>query len=318
MAELRAETVMPDGAARAAIEKEIAAYNGEQAVVAAQVRKRMPLFVGAALAAAIAIAVLAFQLDPDRDWFSTGMIIAYFVGAFCVFLAWDQAWKPAKQLQQGLRDRILPPLFGFLADVRYTHGANPKSGEFLPKEAIGSYNRTTIGDLVAGAHDGLDLEIFEATYAYKGNKSSSTLFKGVVLAVSLQHAFPGVLVAVRKSGDVTRWFRDMFSGRLETVDFVNPVVGEAFEVRTSNAGAARKLVDGSLAKALAYLRDEWPDGQPRLALNERSGFVLLPTHKDFFELPKIGTPLHYDGHVAPMSHELARLVALAALVANIR
>ncbi|MBK8457288.1 MAG: DUF3137 domain-containing protein [Phyllobacteriaceae bacterium] len=318
MAELRAETVMPDSAARAAIDKEIVAYNGEQAVVAASVRNRLPLFVGGALAAAAAVAAFAIQFDPDRDWLSTPMIFVYFFGVMAAFFAWDQAVKPAKLLQQGLRDRILPPLFGFLTDVRYAHGGNPASGDHLPKEAIGSYNRTTIGDLVAGRHDGLDLEIFEATYTLKSSKSSSTQFKGVVLAVSLQHAFPGILVAVRKSGDVTRWFREMFSGKLETIDFANPAVGEAFEVRTSNGEAARKLVDGSLAKALAYLRDEWPDGQPRLALNERSGFVLLPTTKDFFELPKIGTPLHYDGHIAPMSHELARLVALAALVANIR
>lgn len=318
MAELRAESVTPNADVRVAIEKEIAAYNGERAVVAAKVRQRLPMFLGGVLVLTIAAALIAIQLDPDHDWLSTPMMMVYFAGVLAAFFAWDLAEKPAKLLQQGLRNRILPPLFGFLDGVGYAHGAAPASGQYLPKEAIGSFNRTSIGDVVSGAHDGVRLEIFEATYEYKSGKSTSTTFKGIVLAVELARPYPGMLVAVRRAGDVTRWFRDTFSGKLETIDFANPAIGEAFEVRTSNGDAARKLVDGSLAKALAFLRDEWPDGQPRLALNETSGFVLLPTPKDFFELPKIGTPLHYDGHIAPMSHELARLVALAALVANIR
>lgn len=301
-----------------AAEAALAAYNGEQAVVAAQVRKRIPLFVGGAILAAVAALVALRLIAPDAEWTNFWHLAVYVGGVIGTVTAWETAAKPAKRLQQGLRDRILPLAFTFLDKPAYAHGVAPQSGDHLPKQAIGNFNRTTFGDVIAGSFDGVPLEIFEATYRFKANKSESISFKGVVLAFRLHRPFPGVLVAVRKTGDVSRWFRDLFGNDLETIDFINPAIGEAFEVRASNGDAARRLVDGALAKTLGFLRDTWPDGQPRLALNEDSGFVLLPTLKDFFELPKIGTPVHYAGHIAPMAHELRSLAEITRLASQIR
>src|SRR5690606_1383746 len=160
-----------------------------------------------------------------------------------VFLMWDIAEKPAKRLQQSLRDRILPHAFGFLADVRYQHMAQPASLAELPRAAIGSYNRSTIGDVIAGRFEELALEIFE----------------GLLVGFQPERPYWGRSVAVTRSGSVTRWFRETFSSGDETIDFANPEIGAAFEVRASDPQAARRVVDGTLAKTLAFLRRTWPD-----------------------------------------------------------
>lgn len=307
-----------DGDAAAAIEQAIAAYNGEQAGVAEQVRKRTPLFVGGVIAGVVVLAVLFSQFSGDDGYFSTAHIIVYVAGFFGLFLALDLARGPAKILQQGLRDRVLPLTFSFLADPSYANAATPKSFDVLPRKVVGRFNRRSFGDVIAGTFEDTPIEVFEATFKNKSGKTESTVFKGLVLSFALDHPFDGLLVAFRRSGDVVRWFRDLFSGDLQTIDFVNPAIGEAFEVRTDNPDAARKLVDGSLAKALAFLRDTWPDGLPRLALSGQHGFVLLPTTKDSFELPGIGTPLDYRAHIEPIAHELRSLAAIARLAARIR
>lgn len=303
----------PDAAANAAL----AAYNGEQAAVAASVRTRLPIFIGGALALTAGALAFVSMVDAEADWTDGWHIAIYFFGVMGTLLAWDHAEKPAKRLQQQLRDRVLPFAFSFLEKPAYAHATTPLSAAMLPAKAIGSFNRTTYGDVISGRHENVDLEIFEGTYKLKSGKTDALAFKGLVLAFKLDKPFPGLLIAVRRTGEVTRWFRDLFGGQLETYDFADPSVGEAFEVRSSNHEATRQLIDGPLAKALAFLRDTWPDGQPRLALNEDSGFVLLPTHKDFFELPKIGTPVHYAAHIEPMALELRSLAALAVLGARI-
>lgn len=307
-----------NGDAAGDIERAIAAYNGEQAAVAAAVRRRTPLFLGAVIAAVAGLAFLFSLFSGDEGYLSTAHIVLYVAGVFALFLALDQARSPAKELQQGLRDRVLPLTFSFLENPSYANATTPRMLDALPRKVVGGFNRTTFGDVIAGSLEGKPIEVFEATFKNKSGKSESTVFKGLVLGFTLDHPFDGLLIAFRKSGDVVRWFRDLFSGDLHTIDFVNPAIGDAFEVRTDNPDAARKLVDGSLAKALAFLRDTWPDGLPRLALSGQNGFVLLPTTKDSFELPAIGTPLDYRAHVAPMALELRSLAAIALLAAKIR
>ena len=51
----------------------------------------------------------------------------------------------------------------------------------------------------------------------------------------------------------------------------------------------------------------------RIALNQRQCYLLVPTKKDFFELPPIGVPLDFERHVQPMIADLMTLLATARL-----
>ena len=85
-------------------------------------------------------------------------------------------------------------------------------------------------------------------------------------------------------------------------------------VRSDNPSAAKALVDGNLGRALNWLARAWPDGVPRLILSKDDIFLMVPSEKNFFELPSIGTDVHYEAHVEPIVRELAMLLATGALV----
>ncbi len=317
--------ITPDAPTQARIDSEIASYNREQKAIIAKAAQRVALICGAIVVAGAAAAAIATGLETYPDWFSRPHLMIYVLTGIAVWFGWGYATGPTKALRQDLRSRVLPMLFAFLDEAKYTHGVAARSVGDLPHEVIGKHNSRTYGDCISGTYSGVPVEIFEATFkkkevyrAQSGYKTSeSQVFRGVLLSAALQSPFAGVLVAVRKTGGLTRMVRDVFGSDFETLDFDDPAIASTFEVRTTNPAAARALMAGALGRALAFFRQEWPDGQPRLALKDGYGFVVLPTRRDFFELPAIGTALDYRKHFESQAAELAQLAALAALISKI-
>src|SRR3954469_5966828 len=113
---------------------------------------------------------------------------------------------------------MIPIIFPFVQGLRYRNGVTPDSIDRLPRAAVGTHNRRTYDDVISGKYQGFPFELYEATFSQKSGKSETTVFKGVVLAVESIAAFPGMLIAAKRAGMVTAFFRDMFgSGGLQEV-----------------------------------------------------------------------------------------------------
>jgi hypothetical protein len=310
---------MPDEAVIAGIKADLERYEAERRQAHRAVMWRRPVFIGVALAVIFAIAWFFNGLaDPNEQWFSTPHVFLYFFGFFALFFVHSQAMKPATRLQQSLREKILPVIFGFIENLGYRHEATPDSYGRLPQETVGSFNRQSFDDVISGRYEGFPFELYEATLRRKAGKSTSEVFKGVIVAFETITPFPGVLVATRKTGKVVGFFRGIFgSGGLEELHSGVPELDEDYEFRTDNIEAARPLVTGRLAKALQWLGETWPERQARVGLKGSDGFLLIPLSKNFFELPGIAQPLEYKGHVEPMIADMAALLATAALVRKI-
>lgn len=314
-----AKGFMPDDAVIAGIRKDIEQYESQRASAFAQIRWRVPVFLGALLAVA-AILAYAFNsfADPNEQWFSSPHVFLYLATFAATFFVYGAAMKPATKLRQSFRERVLPLVLGFIRDVRYSNATTPDSFDRLPRQATGSFNRQSFDDAVAGKYEDFPFELYEAELSQKAGKSSQTVFKGVVVAFETITPFPGLLVASRRAGQVSKFFRDMFgTGGLEEVQCGVPAIDDLYEFRTDNADAARPLVSGRLAKALQWLGETWPGEPARVALEGRDGFLLLPVTKNFFELPGISTPLDYKAHIEPMVADMVALLATASLVRKV-
>jgi len=317
---MRADEFMPGEAAVAGIRTDIERYEAERSRAHRAVLWRVPVFDGLVLAAIFAIAWgfnNANIAHPNEQWLSTPHVLLYVFGMALLFFVHSQATKPARQLQQSLRGRILPVIFGFIGTVAYRHGETPDSFERLPRETVGSFNRQSFDDVVSGYYDGFPFELYEATLRSKAGKSSSEVFRGIVVSFETVTPFPGVLVAARRAGKVAGFFRGLFGEKLQEIHSGDAALDEVYEFRTDNVEAARPLVTGRLAQALKWLLETWPENPPRVALRDRDGFLLIPLSKNFFELPGISQPLDYKGHVEPMVADMAALLATAALVRKV-
>lgn len=306
---------MPNEAVLAGIRGDIDAYEASRAAAYAKVRWRVPLFVALLVVAVCLVALLFNQFaDPYEQWLSTPHVFLYFLGAIGLIAAWFMAMRPADKAKQSFRDRLLPIVFGFVEDVRYRRGWVPDSFERLPQQTVGSFNRRYFDDFVSGRYDGFPFELYETRLANRSGKSESTVFQGLIVSFGLAEPFPGTLVAARRAGTVSGFFRSIFGGGLDEVPGGAQQIRETYEFRSDNVEAARPLVEGRLTKVLEWLGDSWPSGPAFIALVRGDGFLLLPSGKNFFELPPISTPLDYKRHVEPMIADIAAVLATAALV----
>jgi hypothetical protein len=301
------------------IRKDIEQYEFGRQQAYRQIRWRVPLFLGglAVLVLALAYTFNSFASTYEQ-WLSPPHVFLY-VGAFAAaFWLYTVAMRPATELRQSFRDRLLPIIFAFVEDFRYRNGWTPDSFDRLPRAAVGSFNRQTFDDVLTGKYEDFPFELYEATLAQKSGKSESTVFKGVIAAFETGTSFPGLLVAVKRAGSATRFFRDMFGGGgLDEITAGAPDLDEAYEFRTDNAAAAQPLVAGNLGRVLRWLSETWPGEPARVAWQGRDGFLLLPLTRNFFELPGISQPIDYKAHVEPLVVDMVSLLATAALVRKV-
>lgn len=310
---------LPSDATVAAIRQEIAALEAERVSARRQLIWRVPVFVGLVLVAVLALAWSFNRFaDPNEQWASTPHVFLYVVGAVGALLAYMAAIRPVQKLRESFRARLLPVIFGFIENVGYSRGVAPGSFERLPRDAVGPFSDEVFDDVVTGTYAGFAFELYEAHLTTKVAGTRSTSFRGVIVAFETQTAFPGVLIATRKGNQVVSFFGGLFGGSpLEPIPSGNARLDAHYDFRTDNPAAAKPLVEGRLARALQWLGEAWPDEPARVALNEHNGFLLLPTSKDFFELPGIGVPLDYKAHVEPIITDMASLLATASLVRKI-
>lgn len=310
-----ARDFMPPEEVVAAVRTEIDRHNEERSAVLSDIARWKPVYVGTALAAAVAVAWITYILFSRSDGLVTAMMLTVAFGLLAVYQAHEIATQPLKVRQQRLRDSLFPKIFGFVEDLRYQHRGKPLSFTRLPAAATGRHTGHSFDDVIAGRYAGFPFELYETTLTRRSGKSTRTVFRGLVLAFQAPHVFPGTLVATKQSGEVARFFRDLFGdGGLKRVETGDASLDAVYEVRSDNPSAARPLIDGNLARALDWLRETWPGEPARVALCDGDAFILLPMSKNFFELPVGATALVYETHVEPIVAELAALIATASLV----
>lgn len=307
---------MPDRAALEGVRAAVAAYEAERERTRRAARLRVPLALGGWLIGGLVLAWLFNAVaDPLEQWLSAPHVFLYivvFVGSFFVYNA---ATRPAAAMERDSRKRLLPLIFGFIPGLRYSHAEEPQSFPAMPKAAIGSFDRQTFDDVVSGRYEDFDFELFEAHFYDRSGPGETTAFQGVVVAFPTLAPFPGLLVATRKANQVSGFFGGWFGQReLDRVESGVAALDSNYDFRTDNAEAARPIVTGSLAQALQWLSEHWPDEPARVALSGQQGYLFLPQAKDFFALPSGAQPISYQQHVAPIIADLLSILASAALV----
>lgn len=313
-----AEDFMPSDEVIAGIKADLERYEVERARAHAAVRWRVPVFLGLLAAATAGLAwVFNGVASAYEQWASAPHAFLYFIAFVGMLLTYRWARKPARDTQESFRAHILPIVFGFVRDIRYRRNETPESFKRLPRETVGTFNRQSFEDVLSGRYEDFSFELYEAALGQKAGKSITQVFRGIIVDFDAVVPFPGVLVASRKSGTMTRFFEGIFGQKLRQLQSGVAEIDEVYDFRTNNVEAAQPLVSGRMTQALAWLREAWPEHPARLALHDTDCFLVIPASKNFFELPSIGEPLDYRRHVAPIIADMAALLATASLVRKV-
>lgn len=306
------DRLMPGPEALPRIRADIDGYNSERPRVARQARMRLAAsFAGWALVSAAICWPLV--VGGYGRLFGLACVAMLFGG----YVLYYRAIVARDGFRQALRDRLLPSLFGFVDELRYSHAGSPRFLERMPGNEFLRRTDSRHRDMLSGSHDGFDFTLCEMELSVGSGSKREVTFDGVIVAFQQEDGFPGTLLAAKRPGRLARAIRGLFEdGRLTEVRSGDDGVDASHEFRTDNPQAAGPRV-AAMAKALDYLADVWPESVVRIALRHKDGFLLVPTKKDFFELPPIGVPLDFERHVQPMMADLITLLSTARLVSRI-
>jgi len=306
-------TVMPDAAALEVLRQAIGEYNVARPARELAMQRRVTVVMGIyAVIAVVAFFQIVSKIGMGEG---LGVVIAVLFG-----IGWglfNFCMKPVRDFQQNLRDRMLPLIFGFVEELRYTKGLRPRFMEKFPKQALLKYGLAEHDDAISGLHEGMHFMLSE-TELSTGGKNKSVLFQGVIFHFYIDPPFPGILAATKRPTGMQKFAQELFgTGNLCIIDSGDPAIDATHEFRTDNTAAARPLIEGPLVKALDYLSSVWRDDVVRIALSGHECFLLVPTKKNFFELPDIAHEINVDWHVFPMIRDLVTLLVTARLVSRI-
>lgn len=300
---------LPDAASLAKIRAAIALYNAGRPAVERTALIQTVLIMGGFVLAGVAAIILATMFDWQQPRMFVAVILI--VGIPTV---WRHARRHARQYQETTRARLAPEIFGFIDDFSLTRDVDPGFYGLVDNAQLIGYDKAKTDDCLSGRYEGLRFQLAEVELIVKGGKTDRTVFEGILFRFDLEPGFPGALYARQKAGLFERAWRDMFGSSMTAITPKSGALAEAYEFSTDNPSAAQALIDGPLEQALAYVRDEWREGQVQLAFVGRDGLIILPTRINRFELPPISQDIDFSSHVKPLIHELMILLEIARLI----
>lgn len=294
---------------RAAVE----AYNRSLANGERSSRMRLALVLAPLLLVVVIGALLLNAgADPFEMWTSPLHVFLY-VAALIAGIAgcW---WALRKPSSKPPADSLFSAMFGFIDGFRHSKGEQPASVKRLPRELTGDFSNARFDDVIVGSYRGFAFELFEVAFRDGQNAAG---FSGAGLAFEAEQPFPGVLISGQQTPKAKGLFGRLFGGAaLQPVASGVPELDSTYVFLTDNPEAATRLLTGSLAAALQWLGESWPDGRALVALKGSDAFVLLPSERNMFELPAGNVDFERD--VRPMMTDTVVMLETAALLRRLR
>jgi len=233
---------MPGETAVADIRRHIDMYNAERPGIYRSCTLTAWLLMGGycVIVGLILYATLgAMQTSKGDRLFGAVLVFGIAGGAWL----WRYVWQPMRDHQLGLRYSLFPNIFGFIEEVRYRAGYEPALLGDLKRLKLVNFTKTKNDDVISGIHEGMTFELVETELLTGNGKNERTTFKGLIFRFRLAEAFPGLLVANKRSGWWERAMKDFWGTEPSNeIASGNLRLDETHEFRSSNFSAAQPVI----------------------------------------------------------------------------
>ena len=205
---------------------------------------------------------------------------------------------------------VMPVLCRFVGDLSYEHktSTHPDPKRFRDLLVVDDFNTCEAEDGFEGTHRNTAFRMVEVHLFWRRGKSTTTVFTGLLLTVSVPATFTGRIIVVQRHGDWRkRLGQALAPGRQCDVVLFDDAPFEAlFEVYTDHPDDARRLLAPSLRDTLVMLAQDYdlegPRGAFRAAFDGGEFLVAIPQRGTLFEVSGMHRPL------ADLGEQLVRLL----------
>lgn len=226
--------------------------------------------------------------------FGDGSLDFLFFGIFIVYalLIWFIT-NSMTLYQESIKTEIFPNILNFFGDFQYNHETQKSAGSFEYSGLIPHFTRETSEDHILGNYKGVSIDLFETELEKRvKTKDSSyykTVFKGVLITLSMNKRFKGKTVVRKDSGIIGNWFKKKFSS-LKNVKLEDPNFEKMFEVYSDDQVESRYLLTVTFMERLKELAETFGGKSIQCCFYNKELFMMIPIKKDMFEPGSIFEP----------------------------
>jgi len=301
-------------ATAARFSEEIARLETLRRAAARDARRRVMLYVPVGLALAIAVLTLpgrgGGRFGPIGDW-----LVALFMLGFGIAVPWLIALSlPSDRYAKAFKRELMPLLLQRHGMLRHVEGAAPALGVLVTKGLLPRHDRASVDDAIIGTYAGYGLSLCEIALERRSGKNETTVFDGVVLALSVDTPFLGTTLVIDRN-------RPAPPG-LSAVSLEDPRFAAVYDVYGSDQVEARAVLTPAVMERLLTMADGGDFFPPScLVERDRVTFAVAATGtRRLFEPPSLQAHdataqlEHLRGELALVFELLDAMIAMHAAV----
>ena len=243
------------------------------------------------------IMVLIPFVIPYIDWYSifgensfeiVFCILIFFYGLLSYFIT-----NSMNLYQQTIKTEIFPNILNFFGEFQYNHETQKSAGSYEYSGLIPNYQRETSEDHMYGTYKGVTIDLFETELEErvrtKDRSYYKTVFKGIMITLSMNKKFKAKTVVRKDSGVIGNWFTKKFSS-LKNVKLEDPHFEKMFEVYSDDQVEARYLLTVTFMERLLELTSSFGSKSIECCFYNKELFMMIPIKKNMFEPGSIYEP----------------------------
>ena len=141
-------------------------------------------------------------------------------------------------------------------------------------------------DFIEGEYKKVNVRLHETKLRRKGNKSSHTVFRGLVVELNFPKEFKGKTLLRKDGGSIGNFFEGKDFKGLALVELEDPEFESMFQVFSNDQVEARfVLTTAFMERLLSLAKLRSPQGHPSVqcVFENKQMVIAIPSAKDLFE-----------------------------------
>jgi len=216
--------------------------------------------------------------------------------------------------------RVVPKLLAGFGELAWLPKAEPPLDEIRRYRMFPPWNSADRGDEIQGQYRGLPLSICGLSLVATDNRSSHTVFAGLLTMLTLPRALHGITVVSHRQGvfgDLAERWRDLGAPQsLQAVQLEDPVFSKSYEVQATDQVSARALLTPAFMERFMALAKRM--GAASLLVKDDRLLIAVPTGPyNFFLPPSFREPAAARARLTRLRENIATLLGVADAVIDL-
>ena len=293
----------------------LAKLEATRVTIAAQIDARVRTRVPLGLAGGVLIwAWTQFSRDP------AGLLplAAFAAGGALVGWMWASA-SLAEKYRDMYKAEVLPRLAAGFGGLAYRRADGVDAEMLRQQRLFRRFNRVTAEDEIVGTFRGVPVSIVELALEQKNDKTTDTVFDGLLIRVTLPRMLSGTTAIIADHGMLGN-LTDLLGGPdCERIRLEDPAFESSYQVYGTDQIGARALLTPAFMERFLALGGRTGFQRPLALAQDNHLTVTLPKQgsDNLFEPPDYRRPANSQAALAKLHDDLAAVLQLVEAVLDL-